>query len=174
MIKQKEKSRLSVIESINKLRNKDSESYLPLTLPFESKSSDSLANLLVPEEGSKTVLIQFPRVIPFNLENQNEFLKEEKEQEAAYLDEDELKDQLKSKKDFPNMFRGLKKSCQIGSLQVMKSGEVRMKIGDIYFNVDKGANADFYQEVKAIYKAKEMYDLGLLEATKMVVTPKLE
>ena len=87
-------------------------------------------------------MFQFPRQIPLkDLKNQEKIKEEENVNEQPNYDEKEV---LISP-EFKNTFQEIKDNTVIGKLVIMKSGKVKIKMGDIYFDINQGSTTKFAQ-----------------------------
>jgi len=60
---------------------------------------------------------------------------------------------------------------QIGKLYILKSGQVKMKIGDVTFDVSQGMPCEFLQELVGLNtKEKDFYQLGNVNR-RMIISP---
>ena len=93
-------------------------------------------------EQTKLFVIQFPRQIPIkDLKNQEKIKEEENPNEQPNYDEKEV---LISP-EFKNTFQEIQDNTVIGKLVIMKSGKVKIKMGDIYYDINQGLTTKFGQ-----------------------------
>ena len=168
-----------VIDSfINKIKEKDPQAYTPIILPFEKDNSEekSLKDVLVEEiEESKQKLFvfQFPRQIPIkDLKNQIKIKEEENVNEEPKKD----KNGFLISPEFENSFQEINNKTVIGKLVIMKSGKVKIKMGDIYFDVNQGSLTKFAQFATVITgnKDNQAFILGQPLNKKLIVTPEFD
>ena len=168
-----------VIDSfINKIKEKDPQAYTPIILPFEKDNSEekSLKDVLVKEiEESKQKLFvfQFPRQIPIkDLKNQIKIKEEENVNEEPKKD----KNGFLISPEFENSFQEINNKTVIGKLVIMKSGKVKIKMGDIYFDVNQGSLTKFAQFATVITgnKDNQAFILGQPLNKKLIVTPEFD
>ena len=168
-----------VIDSfINKIKEKDPQAYTPIILPFEKDNSEekSLKDVLVEEiEESKQKLFvfQFPRQIPIkDLKNQIKIKEEENVNEEPKKD----KNGFLISPEFENSFQEINNKTVIGKLVIMKSGKIKIKMGDIYFDVNQGSLTKFAQFATVITgnKDNQAFILGQPLNKKLIVTPEFD
>ena len=152
---------------INNTKSKDKNAFIPITLPFLSKE-DTAKSLI---EENKLYIMQFPRIIPVNLEGQIKTKEEENINEEPIHDSNGF---LISP-EFKNSFKELNKNIKFGKLKFYKSGKVKLQIGDVLFDVTKGTNNKFAQEIAVITGegSDEAIMLGEPESEKLLVTPEI-
>ena len=165
-------------EIINKIKEKDPQAYTPIILPFENVDDEekSLKENLEENEDNeqpKLFVIQFPRQIPIkDLKNQ-EIIKEEENvnEEPQYDDNGFL-----ISPEFKNTFQEIKDNTVIGKLVIMKSGKVKIKMGDIYFDINQGSTTKFaqYSAIVTGNDENRAYILGQPFNKKLIVTPEFD
>ena len=175
----KEKPKGYTIESfINKIKENDPKAYIPIILPFEKDNIEekSLKDELVEdneENKDKLFVFQFPRQIPIKgLEDQVRIKEEEKVNEEPEHDQNGF---LISP-EFKNSFQGINNKTVIGKLVIMKSGKIKIKMGDIYFDVNQGSLTKFAQFATVITEKNDnqAYILGQPLNKKIIVTPEFD
>ena len=168
-----------VIDSfINKIKEKDPQAYTPIILPFEKDNSEekSLKDVLVEEieeNKQKLFVFQFPRQIPIkDLKNQIKIKEEENVNEEPKKD----KNGFLISPEFENSFQEINNKTVIGKLVIMKSGKVKIKMGDIYFDVNQGSLTKFAQFATVITgnKDNQAFILGQPLNKKLIVTPEFD
>ena len=161
------------IESIiNDIREKDPKAYVPIVLPFEKEETNkTLKEELNQENG--LFIFQFPRQIPIkDLNNQTKTKEEENTNEEPNYDENGF---LISQ-EFKNSFQELKDNTTIGKLVIMKSGKVKIKMGDIYFDINEGSLTKFaqYSAVVTGNDDNQAFILGQPLNKKLIATPEFD
>ena len=168
-----------VIDSfINKIKEKDPQAYTPIILPFEKDNSEekSLKDVLmeeIEENKQKLFVFQFPRQIPIkDLKNQIKIKEEENVNEEPKKD----KNGFLISPEFENSFQEINNKTVIGKLVIMKSGKVKIKMGDIYFDVNQGSLTKFAQFATVITgnKDNQAFILGQPLNKKLIVTPEFD
>ena len=168
-----------VIDSfINKIKEKDPQAYTPIILPFEKDNSEekSLKDVLVEEieeNKQKLFVFQFPRQIPIkDLKNQIKIKEEENVNEEPKKD----KNGFLISPEFENSFQEINNKTVIGKLVIMKSGKIKIKMGDIYFDVNQGSLTKFAQFATVITgnKDNQAFILGQPLNKKLIVTPEFD
>jgi hypothetical protein len=177
-IKDKEESKnkkngIYDIESIiNDIKEKDPKAYVPIILPFEKEESKkTLKEELNKENG--LFIFQFPRQIPIkDLSIQTKTKEEENVNEEPNYDENGF---LISQ-EFKNSFQEIKDNTKIGKLVIMKSGKVKIKMGDIYFDINEGSLAKFaqYSAIVTGNDDNQAFLLGQPFNKKLIVTPEFD
>ena len=167
------KSKICDIESIiNDIKQKDPKAYVPIILPFEK--NDPNKNLK--EELNKDnnlFIFQFPRQIPIkDLNNQIKAKEEENTNEEPNYDENGF---LISQ-EFKNSFQEIKDNTKIGKLIFMKSGKIKIKMGDIYFDINEGSLTKFaqYSAIVTGNDDSQAFILGQPLNKKLIVTPEFD
>lgn len=167
------KSKICDIESIiNDIKQKDPKAYVPIILPFEK--NDPNKNLK--EELNKDnnlFIFQFPRQIPIkDLNNQIKAKEEENTNEEPNYDENGF---LISQ-EFKNSFQEIKDNTKIGKLIFMKSGKIKIKMGDIYFDINEGSLTKFaqYSAIVTGNDDNQAFILGQPLNKKLIVTPEFD
>jgi hypothetical protein len=167
------KSKICDIESIiNDIKQKDPKAYVPIILPFEK--NDQNKNLK--EELNKDnnlFIFQFPRQIPIkDLNNQIKAKEEENTNEEPNYDENGF---LISQ-EFKNSFQEIKDNTKIGKLIFMKSGKIKIKMGDIYFDINEGSLTKFaqYSAIVTGNDDNQAFILGQPLNKKLIVTPEFD
>ena len=161
------------IESIiNDIKEKDPKAYVPIVLPFEKEETNkTLKEELNKENG--LFIFQFPRQIPIkDLNTQTKTKEEENTNEEPNYDENGF---LISQ-EFKNSFQELKDNTTIGKLVIMKSGKVKIKMGDIYFDINEGSLTKFaqYSAVVTGNDDNQAFILGQPLNKKLIVTPEFD
>ena len=177
-IKDKEESKnkkngIYDIESIiSDIKEKDPKAYVPIILPFEKEESKkTLKEELNKENG--LFIFQFPRQIPIkDLSIQTKTKEEENVNEEPNYDENGF---LISQ-EFKNSFQEIKDNTKIGKLVIMKSGKVKIKMGDIYFDINEGSLAKFaqYSAIVTGNDDNQAFLLGQPFNKKLIVTPEFD
>ena len=173
-----EKTEIYGIESfINKIKENDPQAYTPIMLPLEKDNTEekSLKDELMEENEenkNKLFVFQFPRQIPIkDLNNQIKTKEEENVNEEPEYDQNGF---LISP-EFKNSFQEIKNNTVIGKLVIMKSGKLKIKMGDIYFDVNQGCLTKFAQfAVITENKDNQAYILGQPLNKKLIVTPEFD
>ena len=167
------------IESfINKIKENDPQAYTPIILPFEKDNTEekSLKDELMEdneENKNKLFVFQFPRQIPIkDLNNQIKIKEEENINEEQKFDENKF---LISP-EFKNPFQEINNKTLLGKLVIMKSGKIKIKMGDIYFDVNQGSLTKFAQFATVITQNNDnqAYILGQPLNKKLIVTPEFD
>jgi hypothetical protein len=165
-------------EIINDIKEKDPQAYTPIVLPFEKSDDEgkSLKDNFIEKDDNdqnRLFMFQFPRQIPIkDLEIQEKTKEEENFNNQPNYDE---KGNLISP-EFKNSFQEIKDKTVIGKLVFMKSGKVKIKMGDTYFDINQGSKTKFAQ-YSAIVNVKEdnkAYILGQPFYRKLIVTPEID
>jgi len=161
------------IESIiNDIKEKDPKAYVPIVLPFEKEETNTtLKEELNKENG--LFIFQFPRQIPIkDLNTQTKTKEEENTNEEPNYDENGF---LISQ-EFKNSFQELKDNTTIGKLVIMKSGKVKIKMGDIYFDINEGSLTKFaqYSAVVTGNDDNQAFILGQPLNKKLIATPEFD
>jgi hypothetical protein len=174
-----EKAEIYDIESfINKIKENDPQAYTPIMLPLEKDNTEekSLKDELMEENEenkNKLFVFQFPRQIPIkDLNNQIKIKEEENVNEEPEYDQNGF---LISP-EFKNSFQEINNKTVIGKLLIMKSGKLKIKMGDIYFDVNQGCLTKFAQFATVITENKDnqAYILGQPLNKKLIVTPEFD
>ena len=167
------KSKICDIESIiNDIKQNDPKAYVPIILPFEK--NDPKKN--IKEELNKDnslFIFQFPRQIPIkDLNNQIKAKEEENTNEEPNYDENGF---LISQ-EFKNSFQEIKDNTKIGKLVFMKSGKIKIKMGDIYFDINEGSLTKFaqYSAIVTGNDDNQAFILGQPLNKKLIVTPEFD
>ena len=183
--KSKNKSENNIESIIKNIKEKDPQAYTPVMLPFEEdKDGESDLKIDLNENKENLYIFQFPRKIPIkDLKGQieeNEEEEEEEKEEEENLNKNPNKDKDKALKipKFKNIFKEIKENTVIGKLVIMKSGKIKIKMGDTYFDINQGSKAKFAQ-FSAIITGNEnednqTYILGQPMNKKLIVTPEFE
>ena len=159
---------------INNIKQKDPKALVPIMLPFEKedlKKEKSLKEELLEE--NKLFIFQFPRQIPINnLNCQIKTKEEENVNEEPNYDENGY---LISP-EFKNSFQEIKdNNVKIGKLILLKNGKIKLKMGDIYFDINQGSKAKFAQETVVVQNEEnQAYFIGEPVNKKFIVTPEFE
>ena len=168
-----------VIDSfINKIKEKDPQAYTPIILPFEKDNSEekSLKDVLleeIEENKQKLFVFQFPRQIPIkDLKNQIKIKEEENVNEEPKKD----KNGFLISPEFENSFQEINNKTVIGKLVIMNCGKIKIKMGDIYFDVNQGSLTKFAQFATVITgnKDNQAFILGQPLNKKLIVTPEFD
>ena len=166
-------------EIINDIKEKDPQAYTPIVLPFEKNADDegkSLKDNLIEKDDNdqnRLFVFQFPRQIPIkNLKIQEQIKEEENVNNKPNFDQDGVL----IYPEFKNSFSDIEDNTVIGKLVFMKSGKVKIKMGDTYFDINQGSKTKFAQ-YSAIVNVKEdnkAYILGQPFYRKLIVTPEID
>ena len=177
--KGKKKKKKKTIETIiSEIKDEDPQAYTPIILPFEKDQDKekSLKEDLV-ENGdfnqNKLFILQFPRQIPIKgLKSQIEIKEQENVKEKPTYDENGF---LKTP-EFINSFKEIDGKTVLGKLVIMKSGKIKIKMGDTYFDINQGSLTKFEQYSMIITEDEEnqAYILGQPLNKKLIVTPEFE
>ena len=167
------KSNICDIESIiNDIKQKDPKAYVPIILPFEKNDPNkSLKEEL--NKDNNLFIFQFPRQIPIkDLNNQIKAKEEENTNEEPNYDENGF---LISQ-EFKNSFQEIKDNTKIGKLIFMKSGKIKIKMGDIYFDINEGSLTKFaqYSAIVTGNDDNQAFILGQPLNKKLIVTPEFD
>ena len=169
----------SIEEIINQIKDKDPKAYTPIILPFDKDKNEekSVKDELIENDKNnnenKLFVFQFPRQIPIkDLENQIKIKEEENVNEEPNYDENGF---LISP-EFQNSFQELKDNCVIGKLIIMKSGKIKIKMGDIYFDINQGSSTKYvqYSTIITNNNDNQAYILGQPLNKKLIVTPEFD
>ena len=161
------------IESIiNDIKEKDPKAYVPIVLPFEKdETKKNLKDELSKDNG--LFIFQFPRQIPIkDLNTQIKAKEEENTNEEPNYDENGF---LISQ-EFKNSFQELKDNTKVGKLVFMKSGKIKIKMGDIYFDINEGSLTKFaqYSAIVTGNDDNQAFILGKPLNKKLIVTPEFD
>ena len=175
----KKKGKAINIETIiSKIKEEDPNAYTPITLPFEKdqEKEKTLKEELI-ENGddnqNKFFIFQFPRQIPIkDLKNQIEIKEQENIKEEPKYD----KNGFLESPEFTNSFKEIKDHTVLGKLLIMKSGKIKIKMGDIYFDINQGFSTKFAQYSTIITEDEEnqAYILGQPLNKKLIITPEFD
>ncbi|XP_067933772.1 DNA-directed RNA polymerase III subunit RPC4-like [Watersipora subatra] len=157
-----------------------------LKLPEDSKvdvSDPSLSATVVDhrDDSLKLVLMQLPDCIPGLLSGDHEGPVKVKQEPSTAgpsntqvdnSDEKELSEKLSSRCKLTDLSEG-----KIGKLQILKSGKTRLVLGDVIFDVSRGAPCGFLQEL--VYVNNEAQNEGHMACLgavkeKLVIVPNIE
>ena len=170
---QNKKQEVYDIESIiNDIREKDPKAYVPIVLPFEEEESKKNLKEELNKENN-LFIFQFPRQIPIkDLPLQTKAKEEENVNEEPNYDENGF---LISQ-EFKNSFQELKDNTTIGKLVIMKSGKIKIKMGDIYFDINEGSLTKFaqYSAIVTGNDDSQAFLLGQPLNKKLIVTPEFD
>jgi len=146
----------------------------PITLPFltaKSEASPEDDMMMYNEERkqyfkeNELLFFQFPSIMPYSNEAA-EIKKEEKPKEGD-------SGHMAYDNGFSNTLQHIKEG-KIGKMYVLKSGKVKLQIGDNMFEVAQGMPCSFLQELHYLNStSKEIFNLGEIDK-RIVVTPDLE
>ena len=171
-IKDKKSELYDIEDIINNIKEKDPKAYVPIVLPFEKEDNKkNLKEELNNENG--LFIFQFPRQIPIkDLNLQIKAKEEENTNEEPNYDENGF---LISQ-EFKNSFQELKDNTKIGKLIIMKSGKIKIKIGDIYFDINEGSLTKFaqYSAIVTGNDDNQAFILGQPLNKKLIVTPEFD
>jgi len=161
------------IESIiNDIKEKDPKAYVPIVLPFEKdETKKNLKEELTKDNG--LFIFQFPRQIPIkDLNTQIKAKEEENTNEEPNYDENGF---LISQ-EFKNSFQEIKDNTKVGKLVFMKSGKIKIKMGDIYFDINEGSLTKFaqYSAIVTGNDDNQAFILGKPLNKKLIVTPEFD
>jgi len=161
------------IESIiNDIKEKDPKAYVPIVLPFEKEETKKNLKEELNKENN-LFIFQFPRQIPIkDLPLQAKTKEEENVNEEPNYDENGF---LISQ-EFKNSFNELKDNTTIGKLVIMKSGKIKIKMGDIYFDINEGSLTKFaqYSAIVTGNDDSKAFLLGQPFNKKLIVTPEFD
>ena len=161
------------IESIiNDIKEKDPKAYVPIVLPFEKEETKKNLKEELNKENN-LFIFQFPRQIPIkDLPLQAKTKEEENVNEEPNYDENGF---LISQ-EFKNSFNELKDNTTIGKLVIMKSGKIKIKMGDIYFDINEGSLTKFaqYSAIVTGNDDSQAFLLGQPLNKKLIVTPEFD
>ena len=170
---QNKKQEVYDIESIiNDIKEKDPKAYVPIVLPFKEEHSEKNLKEELNKENS-LFIFQFPRQIPIkDLPMQTKAKEEENVNEEPNYDENGF---LISQ-EFKNSFQELKDNTTIGKLVIMKSGKIKIKMGDIYFDINEGSLTKFaqYSAIVTGNDDSQAFILGQPLNKKLIVTPEFD
>ena len=171
-IKDKKSELYDIEDIINNIKEKDPKAYVPIVLPFEKEDNKkNLKEELNNENG--LFIFQFPRQIPIkDLNLQIKAKEEENTNEEPNYDENGF---LISQ-EFKNSFQELKDNTKIGKLIIMKSGKIKIKIGNIYFDINEGSLTKFaqYSAIVTGNDDNQAFILGQPLNKKLIVTPEFD
>ena len=171
--KKDKKGEVYDIESlINDIKEKDPKAYVPIILPFEKEESKKTLKEELSEENG-LFIFQFPRQIPIkDLSIQTKTKEEENVNEEPNYDENGF---LISQ-EFKNSFQEIKDNTTIGKLIIMKSGKIKIKMGDIYFDINEGSLTKFaqYSAIVTGNDDSNAFILGQPLNKKLIVTPEFD
>lgn len=112
---------------------------------------------------NELLFFQFPSIIPFATPEVMANVKEEKE----------TTERMKYDNGFANTFENIKEG-KIGKLYILKSGQVKLRIGECTFNLSQGMPCGFLQELHSVdLQSKEIFHLGDINK-RVVVSPDIE
>ena len=175
----------SILNAINNIKKKDPDAYIPILLPFglENKNrnnkkttKDEIYNSNSNEEENELnedniFVVQFPRQIPINSENQEKIKIEENENDEPLYDDNGYLIQP----EFKNVFKEIPKNSKLGKLKIYKSGKVKMEIGNVLFDVIPGNFVKFAQQISIIKSDKnQVFLLGKSNSKKLIVIPEID
>ena len=179
MEENKKKVKAINIETIlSEIKDEDPQAYIPITLPFEKdKEKEKTLKEELIENGddnqNKFFIFQFPRQIPIkDLKKQIEIKEQENIKEEPKYD----KNGFLQSPEFTNSFKEIKDNTVLGKLVIMKSGKIKIKMGDIYFDINQGSLTKFAQYSTIITEDEEnqAYILGQPLNKKLIVTPEFD
>ena len=174
--KENKKDGFEIESIINKIKDKDPKAYTPIILPFDNDNNNeekSLKEEINENNENKLFVFQFPRQIPIkDLNSQLKTKEEENINEEPNYDENGF---LISP-EFKNSFQDIKDNTIIGKLVIMKSGKIKIKMGDIYFDINEGSMTKFAQYSAIVTKDEDSqaYILGQPFNKKLIVTPEFD
>lgn len=142
---------------------------MPITLPFQQSDTVNHTKDLFEINEEEPFLIQFPRVLPFEIASQNIAKQEEMEIEEPVYDSSGFL----VKKDFENSFYSIGSNISLGKLRIYKSGKMEMQIGETKFNVNQGVENRFSEDIMLISESKA-FELGKLKSKKLIATPSID
>ena len=170
--KEKKLENYDIESIINDIKEKDPKAYVPIVLPFaKEEQKKNLKDELNKDDGM--FIFQFPRQIPIkDLNTQSKIKEEENTNEEPNYDENGF---LISQ-EFKNSFNEIKDNTVIGKLVIMKSGKIKIKMGDIYFDINEGSLTKFaqYSAVVTGNNDNRAFILGQPFNKKLIVTPEFE
>ena len=164
---------------INNIKDKDPQAYTPIILPFEKDNFEekSLKEELIEnneDNENKLFIFQFPRQIPIKDLNNQIKTKEEENPNVELIYDNNTKFLIAP--EFKNPFQEIKDNTMIGKLIIMKSGKIKIKMGDVYFDINQGSLTKFSQ-ISAVITGNDdnqAYILGQLFNKKLIVTPEFD
>ena len=174
--KSKIKSEYNIESIISNIKEKDPQAYTPVLLPFEGDNNEeSYLKFDLNKFQENLMIFQFPRQIPIkDLKGQIKAKEEENLKEEPIYDDNGF---LKTP-EFSNIFKEIEKNTVIGKLVIMKSGKLKIKMGDIYFDINQGSMTKFAQYSAIITdngnQDNQAYILGQPMSKKLIVTPEFE
>jgi DNA-directed RNA polymerase III subunit RPC4 len=145
----------------------------PVTLPFltakaEPIPDDDMTGFSEDKKQhfkeNELLFFQFPSIMPYLNEAVEKRNEKPKEGDAGHMKYDN---------GFANTLQHIKEG-KIGKMYVLKSGKVKLQIGDNMFEVAQGMPCSFLQELHYLnLNSKEIFNLGEIDK-RIVVTPDLE
>lgn len=164
---EKEKSKGGIIELLEENQSMCSKDILPTTLPFEKEGKSERKQQSISElkdvfelKENEPFLIQFPRILPFEIKDKDKDNKGKNENEE------------KEEKPYVNPFEVIENNSKIGKLKIYKSGKMKMEIGNILFDVTQGIKNTFIQEI-LLEKDTNAYILSRIKPEKLIVSPEI-
>lgn len=158
----------------NKVTAPESDYFIPLTLPFfkneEKKKEKKIRNMFLDSENF-FFNVQLPNMLPSTLEQEvnNEQKQPNNEKTVNWERNKEFKNTTYKLSNVNSLPSG-----KFAKLIIYKNKKIKMKIGDILFDVDEGSTCTFSQEVACHIKDNsEFLFLGNCDR-KIVVTPNIE
>lgn len=144
---------------------KESKIIDPIYLPFKSIDENNIFSI----KEEEPFIMQFPRIIPFDLNSQLQSKSNELEENEEILNNNE---QVNKEQHFKNSFKELPNGTKIGKLKVYKSGKMTLTINDIEFDVTTGIPCTFKQEL-FVENKNQGYILSKIKNEKLIVHPKV-
>jgi hypothetical protein len=141
----------------------------PVTLPFlKSDVKEEMQverdTAIKPYTENEILFFQFPSIMPFS--------SPEMTSKKPQPTKEDKPGMMRYDNDFVNSLQYIKES-KIGKLYVLKSGKMKLRIGDNFFDVDQGLSCSFLQELHYVnLNSKEMFNLGEIDK-RIVITPDL-
>lgn len=165
-------------EIIKNAKEKAPDAYTPIVLPFESDEPEEKClkdEFNEDDEDQKKLFIfQFPRQIPIKgLKKQIEIKEEENVNEQPNYDD---QNEYLKIPEFTNTFKEIKDNTIIGKLVIMKSGKIKIKMGETYFDINQGSLSKFaqYSTLIAGDEENQAFILGQPLNKKLIATPEFQ
>lgn len=171
ILKKKETETKDLSTIINQFSKKQDNGVYPITIPYqqevdqENKTEDSNKDLFELKE-EEPFLIQFPRILPYIIQEQIN----NKQLETTEENINDSNNYFENK--FNNSFLKLGNNAKLGKFKVYKSGKITLKLGEVEYNVTQGITNSFSQEL-FYEKDNQGFILGKLKSDKLLVAPKI-
>lgn len=163
-----------ILENTQKTAQNEVE---PITLPFTSKY-DKEKTFEIEKNSDffelkedEPFLIQFPRILPFDIPKQKEIKDLELKEDFSHENSNEQENFYENK--FENSFNFLDDDMELGKLRIYDSGRMEIQMGDVVFDVSQGTKNSFFQEL-LLQEGDNAYFLGNLKSEKLIATPRIE